>query len=137
MKYTTTFRTFAFSPETVELLPHLNEQFGEEAFDGLLAVQTIACGWDDSEHTRLRALRFPETASLTDLKDGRKAYTALWSLRLLKAFDEGFLPDVQELTAEELSDLIETSEEMPIAQILTEEESVEESDEQNPFEQLV
>jgi hypothetical protein len=102
MKYATTFRTFAFPESIVEQLPTLTEQFGEAATDGLLTVQTIACGWDDSEHTRLRALRFPETASLTDLIDGRKAYTALWSLRLLEAYDQGLLADVQELTTEEL-----------------------------------
>jgi len=106
MKYSTEFRTFAFPEALIEQLPTLNEQYGEEATDGLLTVTTIACGWDDSEHTRLRALRFPETASLTDLVDGRKAYTALWSLRLLAAIEEGLIPDVQELTQEELMDLL-------------------------------
>lgn len=112
MKYATTFRTFAFPESIVEQLPTLTEQFGEEASDGLLTVKTIACGWDDSEHTRLRALRFPETASLTDLIDGRKAYTALWSLRLLEAYDQGLLADVQELTTEELQALLPVYEEI-------------------------
>jgi len=112
MKYATTFRTFAFPESIVKQLPILIEQFGEEATDGLLTVQTIACGWDDSEHTRLRALRFPETASLTDLIDGRKAYTALWSLRLLEAYDQGLLADVQELTTEELQALLPVYEEI-------------------------
>jgi hypothetical protein len=106
MKYATEFKTFAFTEALVEQLPTLNEQYGEEATDGLLAVKTIACGWDDTEHTRLRALRFPETASLTDLTDGRKAYTALWSLRLLEAFEQGLFPDVQELTPEEFMNLL-------------------------------
>ena len=106
MKYATTFRTFAFPEALIEQLPQLTEQFGEEATDGLLSVKTIACGWDDSEHTRLRALRFPETVSLTDLTDGRKAYTALWSLRLLEAFEAGSLADIQELTFEELQALL-------------------------------
>jgi hypothetical protein len=112
MNYSTTFRTFAFPEALVEQLPFLNEQYGEEATDGLLTVKTIACGWDDSEHTRLRALRFPETASLTDLIDGRKAYTALWSLRLLEAYDQGLLADVQELTTEELQALLPVYEEI-------------------------
>ena len=111
MKYATTFRTFAFPEALIEQLPQLTEQFGEEATDGLLSVITIACGWDDSEHTRLRALRFPETASLTDLTDGRKAYTALWSLRLLEAFEAGLLADIQELTQEELFSLLPVYEE--------------------------
>jgi len=111
MNFSTEFKTFAFPEALVEQLPLLNEQFGEEATDGLLTVNTIACGWDDSEHTRLRALRFPETASLTDLTDGRKAYTALWSLRLLEALEQGLFPDVQELTQEELQALLPVYEE--------------------------
>ena len=111
MNFSTTFRTFAFPEALVEQLPQLTEQFGEEAQDGLLSVKTVACGWDDSEHTRLRALRFPETASLTDLTDGRKAYTALWSLRLLEAYDQGLLTGVQELTPEEMQSLLPVYEE--------------------------
>jgi hypothetical protein len=111
MKYTTTFRTFAFPEALVEQLQQLTEQFGEEAQDGLLTVKTVACGWDDTEHTRLRALRFPETASLTDLSDGRKAYTALWSLRLIEAFASGAFPEVVELTPEELQSLLPVYEE--------------------------
>jgi len=114
MKYATEFKTFAFPEALIEQLPQLTEQFGEEATDGLLTIKTIACGWDDSEHTRLRALRFPETASLTDLTDGRKAYTALWSLRLLEALEQGLFPDVQELTSEELQALLPVYEEPTI-----------------------
>lgn len=106
MTFSTTFKTFAFPETLVENLPQIIDQFGEEAQDALETVKTIACGWDDSEHTRLRALQFPKTASLTDLIDGRKAYTALWSERLLAAFEAGQLPDVQELTIEELQDLL-------------------------------
>jgi len=111
MNFSTTFRTFAFPEALVEQLPQLTEQFGEEAQDGLLTVKTVACGWDDSEHTRLRALRFPETASLTDLTDSRKAYTALWSLKLLEAYEQGLLISVQELTNEELHALLPVYEE--------------------------
>jgi hypothetical protein len=106
MSFSTTFKTFAFPAALVENLPQLIEQYGEEAQDGLETIKTIACGWDDSEHTRLRALQFPKTASLTDLIDGRKAYTALWSEGLLAAFEAGQLPEVQELTIEELQDLL-------------------------------
>lgn len=106
MNFSTTFRTFAFPAELVNELPALIEQYGEEAQDGLQTYKTIAAGWDDSEHTRLRALRFPETASLTDLVDGRKAYTALWSNKLLEAFQQNLFPQVQELTQEELQSLL-------------------------------
>jgi hypothetical protein len=120
MNFSTTFRTFAFPEALVEQLSQLTEQFGEEAQDGLLTVKTVACGWDDSEHTRLRALRFPETASLTDLIDSRKAYTALWSLKLLEAYEQGLLTGVQELTTEELQVLLPVYEEP----VVTEEERV-------------
>lgn len=106
MNFSTEFKIFAFPAEMIIELPALIEQYGEDAQDGLQTYKTIACGWDDSEHTRLRALRFPETASLTDLVDGRKAYTALWSMRLLEAFQQGLFPQVQELTQEELQSLL-------------------------------
>jgi len=106
MTFSNEFKTFAFPAELVEQLPQLVEQYGEQAQDGLQTYTTIAAGWDDSDHTRLRALRFPDTASLTDLVDGRKAYTALWTLRLIAAFEAGLLPDVKELTQEELMALL-------------------------------
>lgn len=118
MNFSNTFQTFAFPAELVEQLPALTEQYGEPAQDGLQTYTTIAAGWDDSDHTRLRALRFPETASLTDLVDGRKAYTALWSLRLLEAFSQGLLPDVEELTLEKLQVLL------PVIEMPTIEEPV-------------
>jgi len=111
MNFSTTFQTFAFPAELLEQLPTLIEQYGEPAQDGLQTYNTIAAGWDDSNHTKLRALRFPETASLTDLTDGRKAYTALWSLRLLQAFDQGLFPEVQELTQVQLQALLPMVEE--------------------------
>jgi hypothetical protein len=106
MAFSTTFRTFAFPSDLIDQLPALIEQFGEDAQDGNQTIKTICCGWDDTEHTRMRALMFPTTASLTDLVDGRKAYTALWVEGLLAAFEAGQLPSVQELTIEELQDLI-------------------------------
>lgn len=111
MNFSTEFKTFAFPAELVEQLPQLIEQYGEDCQDGLQTYKTIAAGWDDSEHTRLRALRFPETASLTDLTDGRKAYTALWTLKLLEAFQQGLFPDVEELTQEQLQALLPVIEE--------------------------
>jgi hypothetical protein len=123
MNFSTTFRTFAFPEALVEQLPQLTEQFGEEAQDGLLSVKTVACGWDDSEHTRLRALRFPETASLTDLTDGRKAYTALWSLKLLEAYGQGLLTGVQELAPEEMQSLLPVYEEPVIEKSIVQEDS--------------
>lgn len=84
--------------------------------DGNQSYRTIAAGFDDSEHTKLRALRFPETASLTELSDGRMAYTALWSLALLQAFREGLFPDAQELTQEELQALLPVIEDFTLVE---------------------
>ena len=120
MNFSTEFKTFAFPAELVEQLPTLIEQYGEPAQDGLQTYNTIAAGWDDSGHTRLRALRFPETASLTDLVDGRKAYTALWSLRLLEAFSQGLFPEVEELTLEQLQALLPVIEMPTIEEPVTE-----------------
>jgi len=109
--FSTSFKTFAFAPSIIASLPILIEQFGDTAMDGNLEVYTIACGYDDSACTRFRALRFPETVSLTELTDGRFAYTALWSNSLLQAFEGGVFPDVVELTQEELAALIPVVEE--------------------------
>ena len=114
MNFLTTFKTFAFPETLVIQLPELVEQYGEEAQDGHLTVKTIACGWDDSEHTKLRALRFPDTVSLTDLKDGRKAYTALWSVKLLDAIEQGVISDVVELSEEEYMNLLPENESLNI-----------------------
>lgn len=105
--FNTTFRTFAFQPQRLADLPNLIEKYGQPAYDGnTLIEKTLACGWDDSEKTKLRALRFPETVSLTELADGRYAYTALWSESLLSALAAGEFPDVTELTQEELQELL-------------------------------
>ena len=111
MNFSTEFKTFAFPAELVEQLPQLIEQYGEDCQDGLQTYKTIAAGYDDSERTRLRALRFPETTSLTDLTDGRKAYTALWTLKLLEDFSSGLIPNVEELTQEQLQALLPVYEE--------------------------
>jgi hypothetical protein len=111
MNFSTEFKTFAFPAELLEQLPQLIEQYGEDCQDGLQTYKTIAAGYDDSERTRLRALRFPETTSLTDLTDGRKAYTALWTLKLLEDFSSGLIPNVEELTQEQLQALLPVIEE--------------------------
>jgi hypothetical protein len=122
--FSTTFKTFAFSPEILGALPDLIANYGRPAMDGNLEVITIAAGWDDSEKTRIRALRFPETVSLTELTDGRYAYTALWTIPLLEAYDRGEFAGVSELTEVELQGLIPVIEE-PIVQepIVQEQES--------------
>lgn len=113
MSFNTQFKTFAFPATIVANIDSLVEKYGEEERDGLLTVKTLACGWDDSEHTRLRALRFPATVSLTELTDGRYAYTALWSNSLLEAISNGEFPEVQELTQEELQALTPVPTEEP------------------------
>jgi hypothetical protein len=119
--FNTTFRTFAFQPSRLADLPSLIENYGEPEYDGnILIEKTLACGWDDSSHSKLRALRFPETVSLTELTDGRYAYTALWSLRLIGAVESGLFTDVTELTQEELQALIPVVEESVFEQPIPE-----------------
>jgi hypothetical protein len=119
--FSTSFKIFAFPPQLIAQLPELIENFGDEAADGNLIVKTICCGYDDSAMTRFRALRFPETVSLTELTDGRFAYTALWSNALLEAFKSGMFPEVQELTQEELAALLPVVEEPLIEEPIAEE----------------
>lgn len=106
------FKTFAFQPSRLADLPTLIETYGQPEYDGnLLIPKTLACGYDNSEKTKLRALRFPETVSLTELTDGRYAYTALWSIPLIQAVEQGLFPDVEELTQEQLQSLLPIIEE--------------------------
>lgn len=122
MSFNTEFKTFAFPVSVVANIDQLVADYGAEAQDGLITTKTLACGWDDTEHTRLRALRFPETVSLTELTDGRYGYTALWSQSLLDAIAHGKFPDVQELTLEEFQALIPPpAVEEPIVESPTEE----------------
>jgi hypothetical protein len=103
-------------------LPSLIENYGEPEYDGnTLIEKTLACGWDDSSHSKLRALRFPETVSLTELTDGRFAYTALWTNALLTAVESGLFPDVLELTAEQLQELLPQAEEFLTDNTITQE----------------
>lgn len=130
--FNTEFKTFAFTQELLGQLPEIIQEYGSPAWDGNIFVEkTLACGWDDSERTRLRALRFPETVSLTELTDGRLAYTALWSVPILEAFQNGVFDGVQELNLEQLQELIPVPE-MPDFEESEESEEPEESE--NPEE---
>jgi len=106
MPFNTEFQTFAFPTSAIDLIPSLIETYGDTANDNQLVINTICCGWDNVEQTKLRALRFPETVSLYTLTDRRNAYTALWSTALLSAFSTGEFSFVQELTQDELVTLL-------------------------------
>lgn len=100
-------RTLALSPELIgTLFPSLLAEHGEELPDAGTVIKTIGGHWDDSEHTRIRAASFPTTITGQQLKDGRIAFTALWQSDLAAEFDSGAFPGVEELSAEQLFNLI-------------------------------
>lgn len=118
MHFETTERIFAFPLELVEHLPSLIADYGVDCMDGKKLVRTIAAGWDDTAHTRVRGLYLPldnspeeeakRTASLTALMDGRSCYSCLWPVTMIAAWQSGNDPrlvPVQEITAEQLEQL--------------------------------
>jgi hypothetical protein len=106
--FETTERIIAVPAEAVgTMFPQLLAQYGEELPDAGRSILTIGGHWDDAQQTRIRA------ASLTDgtitsqpLTDGRLAYRCLWQSDLATAFDAGEIDAVEQLTEEQLTNLI-------------------------------
>jgi hypothetical protein len=112
MSYELTSRTIAVAPEAVAtLFPALLAQYGEPLPDGSESVLTIGGHWDDAAQTRLRAASLHKgTITGQPLSDGRVAFTCLWQADLAAAFDAGEIEGVEELTSEQLADLLVTPE---------------------------
>jgi hypothetical protein len=112
MSYELTARTIAVSPAAVAtLFPALLAQYGEPLPDGAESVLTIGGHWDDAAQTRLRAASLHKgTITGQPLTDGRVAFTCLWQADLAAAFDAGGIEGVEELTSEQLADLLVTPE---------------------------
>jgi hypothetical protein len=112
MSYELTSRTIAVAPEAVAtLFPQLLAQYGETLPDGAESVLTIGGHWDDAAQTRLRAASLHKgTITGQPLSDGRVAFTCLWQADLAAAFDAGGIEGVEELTSEQLADLLVTPE---------------------------
>lgn len=115
MSFQTRYRTFAVSPENVEaLLGGLLAAYGEEFPDGAVAIRTIGAHWDDTEQTRQRAARFPETEPGIPLTDGRLAFRVMWQADLAAEFDAHGMAGVEELSEERLEALkVVDGEELP------------------------
>jgi hypothetical protein len=112
MPYDTTERIIAVQPEAVAtLFPALNAQYGEELSYGSGTTRTIGAFWNDAEQTSVYAASM-ERGSIapTVLTDGRLAYRCLWQADLAAAFDAGEIEGVEELTSEQLADLLVTPE---------------------------
>lgn len=107
MNFSTIYRIFAVDPQVLTNgIENLVTAYGSPAYDGHEMIQTICCGWDDTEHTQLRALRFADTFAPVQLADGRVAVSGLWALSLLAARDAGQLPfPSEELTPNQLAAL--------------------------------
>jgi hypothetical protein len=107
MPFENTERIIAVAAENVAtLFPALLEQFGEDLSDHGQAILTIGGHWDDTAKTRKRAAKFPTTITGTELTDGRMAFIALWQSDLAAAYDDGQLPDAEQLTPEQFQALI-------------------------------
>ena len=96
-------RIIAVSPSSLEeIYPRLLNKYGKPLPDGERTIVTIGAHWDDADKTRIRA------ASLSDgtiigqpLADGRLAFICLWQADLAKAFEQGLIEGVEELTPEQ------------------------------------
>jgi hypothetical protein len=112
MSYELTSRTIAVAPAAVAtLFPALLAQYGEPLPDGAESVLTIGGHWDDAAQTRLRAASLHKgTITGQPLSDGRVAFTCLWQADLAAAFDAGGIEGVEQLTSEQLADLLVTPE---------------------------
>jgi hypothetical protein len=100
MSFESADRIAALAPENVgTIFPQLVAAFGEDLPDGDELKRTIGAFWDDTSRTRKRA------ASLTDgtikpivLSDVRVAYRCLWQSDLVRAWEAGQLPAVEQLS---------------------------------------
>lgn len=108
MSFDLSWRWAAFPPEMLANYGQMLEAFGEVASDGKKEYPTLLCGWDDEGQTRLRAMSLtddPPTVAILPLTDGRVAVGGLWTKKIVKAWQDGGLPGVEELTDEALQKL--------------------------------
>lgn len=108
MSFENTERIIAILPGDVgAVFPALLSEYGEDLPDGNRTIRTIGAHWDDTAKTRKRA------ASLTDgtitgqpLTDGRLAFRCLWQSDLVSAYENGQIPEVEELSEEQYQSLL-------------------------------
>jgi hypothetical protein len=88
------------------LFPELLEKYGEIVNDGKNKILTIGAHWDNVEKTKIRAASLANgTIAGRLLSDGRIAYMCLWQFDLAKAFNNGEIPQAEEITVQELEEL--------------------------------
>lgn len=114
MSFEISERNMAVSPQDVEtLFSALLEQYGEDLRDGQQTVRTIGGFWGDTQKTVVGAASLTRpTITGIPLNDGRVAFRCLWQADLAAAYDRGELPQVEQLTDEQLAALT-LREEMP------------------------
>jgi hypothetical protein len=103
-------RTFAFAPGMMAQFELLAENFGDELPDGASMIKTVAARWDDAEQTRKRAATLDNEVPFK-LTDGRIAIAALWSNKLITAWEQGLVP-AEELTPDQFKELLLPPEEL-------------------------
>ena len=91
----------------VALLTDLTNQYGELVNDGPKLIRTIGAFWDNVSKTKIRAASLEAgTIEALPIPGGRVAFRCLWQADLAAAFDAGNLPGAEELTEEELAELL-------------------------------
>lgn len=107
MKFETTERIFAIHPSKLDaFLLDAISKFGENLPDGRQVLRTIAGHWDNSTKTRIRAASLQSgSISGTLLSDGRIAFICLWQSDLIRDFEDGNIPDIDELTIDQFTQL--------------------------------
>lgn len=103
-------RIIAVNPDNVqEIFTSLLQQYGEDLPDGNKTIRTIGAHWDDFPNTKKRAASLTDgTITAQPLIDGRLAFRCLWQSDLVIAYENGQIPEVEELTEEEYQALIST-----------------------------
>jgi len=107
--FSDTPRIYKFPASLLADVPGLRDDYGHDAPDGPRTVRCLCAGWDDTAHTRLRAMELPSTATAVALTDGTFAFgPAFWSEAIEAALtlgEDDRLADVTEITPEQLESL--------------------------------
>ena len=112
MSYETTERIMAVQPDDVPaLFGQLLAQYGEDLSYGGGTTRTIGAFWNDADKTAIYAASMERgNIAPQPLTDGRVAFRCLWQADLAAAFDTGDIPGAEQLTEQQLADLLVTPE---------------------------
>jgi hypothetical protein len=108
MAFETRQRIIAVAPTALNaLFQDLLNQYGEYLNDGPRRIKTIGAFYGDTAHTVMGAASLENGTIVPQiLTDSRLAFRCLWQADLAAAFDAGNLPGAEELTEEELAELL-------------------------------